>query len=60
MSVTEKSSQRDEAEEANAGESKNAPDALESFLQNQSKKCAAHHRTHTSEVLELIRKHRKT
>lgn len=36
------------------------PDALQSFLETQSKKCAAHHRTHTSEVLELIRKHRKT
>ena len=35
-------------------------DALERFLETQSKKCAVHHRTHTSEVMALIRKHRKT
>ena len=36
-----------------------ADDVLETFLAGQSRKCAAHHRAQTSEVLELIRKHRK-
>lgn len=35
------------------------PDALESFREAQGRKCAVHHRAHTAEVLELIRKHRK-
>jgi len=35
------------------------PDALEAFRQVQGKKCAAHHRTSTAEVMALIRKHRK-
>ena len=60
MSMNEKPRQRNEADEEHSGDRGNQPDALEAFLENQSKKCAAHHRTHTSEVLELIRKHRKT
>jgi len=58
--MNEKSRRRDEADDGNSGESGKEPDALKAFLKNQSKKCAAHHRTHTSEVMALIRKHRKT
>lgn len=58
--MNEKTRQRDETDDGSIDENRNAADALETFLKNQSKKCAAHHRTHTSEVLELIRKHRKT
>jgi len=34
-------------------------DALGAFLAGQSRKCAAHNRAQTNEVLELIRRHRK-
>jgi hypothetical protein len=35
------------------------PDPLEAFRRAQGKKCTAHHRATTAEVMELIRKHRK-
>jgi hypothetical protein len=34
-------------------------DALKDFLAGQARKCTAHHREQTAEVLALIRKHQK-
>ncbi|MEJ2402125.1 MAG: hypothetical protein P8Y52_12140 [Xanthomonadales bacterium] len=62
--MTENSKQTDQPapRESENRESKDRAtdrDALETFFEKQGEKCAAHHRAHTSEVLELIRKHRK-
>jgi len=58
--MKKKSTGSDDSFRKNEGEARGEPDALQTFLKTQSKKCAAHHSKHTSEVLELIRKHRKT
>lgn len=55
--MTEKRSDSPKPAEAEKLASK--PDALQEFLAGQARKCRAHHRESTAEVMELIRKHRK-
>jgi len=49
----------DQRAAGDAEKGRQEPDALEAFRQAQGKKCAAHHRASTAEVMELIRQHRK-
>ncbi|MEJ2385619.1 MAG: hypothetical protein P8Y54_14755 [Xanthomonadales bacterium] len=57
--MTDNSKQTDQPAPRESEDRATDRDALETFFEKQGEKCAAHHRAHTSEVLELIRKHRK-